>query len=158
MTDSRIKRQKAIADLIRSEALGSQEEVTARLKALGFQVTQGTVSRDLDQMAAVKVKRGGALRYALPDEAPAESDWAGQRLGRILAEWVLSIETAGHLIVIRTPPGSGNIVGLALDQAKLKAVAGTICGDDTIFVALTDGAVPGAVAGALRKLKAAGGA
>ena len=155
MTD-RTKRQKAIADLIRAEALGSQEEVTARLSAQGFQVTQGTVSRDLDQMGAVKVKRGGALRYALPDAA--ESDWAGQRLGRILAEWVLSIETAGHLIVMRTPPGSGNIVGLALDQAKLSEIAGTICGDDTIFVALKDGVMPGAMANSLRKLKAAGGA
>ena len=151
MTDARIKRQKAIADLIRAEALGSQEEVTARLSAQGFQVTQGTVSRDLDQMGALKVKRGGALRYALPGD-DGESDWAAARLGRILSEWVLSIEAAGNLLVMRTPPGSAHLVGLALDQAKLPEVAGTICGDDTIFVALRDEVVAGAMASQLKTL------
>ena len=141
MTDGRVRRQRAIAELIRGEALGSQEEVTARLKALGFDVTQATVSRDLDRMGAIKVKRGGAISYALPDQL-ADSDWAGARLQHILSEWVVSVEAAGSLLVLRTPPGSAHLVGLALDQAKLREVAGTISGDDTIFVALKDGVVP----------------
>jgi transcriptional regulator of arginine metabolism len=151
MTDARIRRQRAIADLIRAEPLGSQEEVTARLAALGFSVTQATVSRDLEQMGAVKVKRGGATSYALPEQL-GDSDWAAARLQRILAEWVLSIEAAGNLLVIRTPPGSAHLVGLALDQAKLEEVAGTISGDDTLFVALKDGAEAGAIANRFRKL------
>ncbi len=151
MTDARIRRQRAIADLIRAEPLGSQEEVTARLGAIGFPVTQATVSRDLDQIGAVKVKRGGALAYALPDQLGG-NDWAAARLQRILAEWVLSIEATGNLLVIKTPPGSAHLVGLALDQAKLDEVAGTICGDDTLFVALRDGTVAGLVAGRFRKL------
>ena len=61
MTDGRARRQKLIADMIRSDGIGSQEEVTARLAGLGIAVTQATVSRDLDQMGAVKVKRGGVL-------------------------------------------------------------------------------------------------
>ena len=144
MTDARIRRQKAIADLIRAEPLASQEEVTARLAALGYAVTQATVSRDLDQLGAVKVKRGGILSYALPEQL-ADSDWAAARLQRIFAEWVLSIEAAGNLIVLRTPPGSAHLVGLALDQAKVAEIAGTICGDDTLFIALRDGVNPAAI-------------
>jgi transcriptional regulator of arginine metabolism len=151
MTDARLRRQKAIADLIRAEPLASQEEVTARLGAIGFSVTQATVSRDLDQMGAVKVKRGGALSYALPDQVGA-NDWAAARLRRILQEWVLSIEPAGNLLVIKTPPGSAHLVGLALDQAKLDEVAGTISGDDTLFVAVQDGVEVGYLASHFRKL------
>jgi transcriptional regulator of arginine metabolism len=151
MTDARVRRQKAIADLIRAEPLGSQEEVTARLGAIGFPVTQATVSRDLDQIGAVKVKRGGAMSYALPDQL-GDSDWAAARLRRILAEWVVSIEAAGNLLVMKTPPGSAHLVGLALDQARLDEIAGTICGDDTLFVALRDGVMAGAMARHFREL------
>jgi transcriptional regulator of arginine metabolism len=151
VTESRSRRQKAIAELIREEALGSQEEVTTQLRALGFQVTQATVSRDLDQIGAVKVKRSGVMSYALPDQI-GESDWAASRLARILADWVQSVEAAGNLLVLKTPPGSAHLVGLALDQAKLAEVAGTICGDDTLFVALRDGVAAGTVAERFRKL------
>jgi transcriptional regulator of arginine metabolism len=145
MTESRSKRQRAIADLIRGEPLASQEEVTARLRTRGFPVTQATISRDLDQMGAVKVKRGGVMTYALPDQI-GDSDWAGARLRRIFGEWVQSVEAAGNLLVLKTPPGSAHLVGLALDQARLPEVAGTICGDDTLFVALRDGVAPAAMA------------
>ncbi|HEX9933264.1 MAG TPA: arginine repressor [Allosphingosinicella sp.] len=151
MTDARQRRQKAISDLIRAEPLASQEEVTARLAELGYAVTQATVSRDLDQLGAVKVKRGGVLSYALPEQL-GDSDWAAARLARIFADWVLSVEAAGTLIVLRTPPGSAHLVGLALDQAKLEEVAGTICGDDTLFVALRDGVVPGTIEHRFRQL------
>ena len=151
MTDARSRRQKAIADLIRAQAVGSQEEVTARLAALGFAVTQATVSRDLDQLGAVKVKRGGHLSYALPDQL-GDSDWAAARLARIFAEWVQSAEAAGQMIVLRTPPGSAHLVGLAVDQARLDEVAGTISGDDTLFIALRDGVNPAAIASRFKKL------
>ena len=151
MTDARLRRQKAIAELIRGAALASQEEVTERLRGQGFSVTQATVSRDLDQMGAVKVKRSGVMSYALPDQL-GDSDWAASRLARILADWVQSVEAAGNLLVLRTPPGSAHLVGLALDQAKLPEVAGTISGDDTLFIALRDGVVPGIMAERFRKL------
>ena len=151
MTDARHRRQKAISELIRSGTLASQEEVTARLAALGFAVTQATVSRDLDQLGAVKVKRGGVFSYALPDQL-GDNDWAAARLARIFADWVHSVEAAANLIVLRTPPGSAHLVGLAIDQARLPEVAGTISGDDTIFVALRDGMNPHAVAGRFKLL------
>jgi transcriptional regulator of arginine metabolism len=153
MSTARSRRQKAIADLLRADQLGSHAEVRARLAGLGFEATQATVSRDLERLGAVKVKRGGATAYALPDQL-ADGDWAASRLQHILAEWVQSVEAAGGLLVVRTPPGSAHLVGLALDQAQLAEVAGTICGDDTLFVALRDGVNPSAMEDRFRKMAA----
>ena len=139
MTDLRARRLRTLADLLRGGTLASQEEATERLRALGFAVTQATVSRDLDQLGAVKVKRGGVLSYALPDQIGA-ADWSTRRLERILAEWVVSIETAGAMLVLKTPPGSAHLVASAIDQARMPEIAGTVSGDDTLFVALRDGA------------------
>lgn len=151
MTDSRARRQKAMAELIRSESVASQEEVTDRLAAQGFGVTQATVSRDLDQIGAVKVKRGGVLSYALPEQM-AESDWSASRLERILTEWVQSLEVAGNMVILKTPPGSAHLVGVAIDHAKLDEVAGTVSGDDTLFVVLRDGVVPDAMLNQFRQM------
>jgi transcriptional regulator of arginine metabolism len=151
MTEIRDRRQKALADMIRAEHVGSQEEATAKLAELGFAVTQATVSRDLDQLGAVKVRRGGAFNYALPDQM-GDNDWAATRLSRILGEWVQSVEAAGNIIVVRTPPGSAHLVCLAIDQAKLPEVAGTVSGDDTLFVCVRDGVTVEAVASRFRAL------
>lgn len=139
MTDARARRQRALADLIRAEPLASQEEVTARLAAHGFQVNQATVSRDLEQLGAVKVKRGGVLGYALPDQI-GDSDWSADRLQRILSEWVRSVEAAGNLVIVKTPPGSAHLVAHAIDHTPLPEVAGTIAGDDTLFIAVSNSA------------------
>ena len=139
MTDIRANRQRAIAEMLREGPVRSQDDIAARLASAGFAVTQATVSRDLEQIGAVKVKRGGALGYSLPDQLGG-SDWAAGRLQRIFAEWVISVEPAGSLIVLKTPPGSAHLVALALDQAKLSESAGTIAGDDTLFVAISNNA------------------
>ena len=104
-----------------------------------------------NQLGAVKVKRRGVLSYALPDQL-GDSDWAAARLQRLVAEWVQSVEAAGNLIILRTPPGSAHLVALAIDQARLPEVAGTIAGDDTLFLALRDGAASAAVAARFRSL------
>ncbi|HEY0114527.1 MAG TPA: hypothetical protein VGB54_02290 [Allosphingosinicella sp.] len=138
MTDTRTRRLRALSDLIRAEPHASQEELTERLRGLGHAVTQATVSRDLVSLGAVKVKRDGILRYVLPDQFGAR-DWATGQLERIVREWVRAIESAGPLLVLRTPPGSAHLVASAIDQAQLQEVAGTVAGDDTIFLALRDG-------------------
>jgi transcriptional regulator of arginine metabolism len=138
MTDTRTRRLRILAELIRSGAFVSQEELTEKLKELGFAVTQATVSRDLEQLGAVKVKRGGVLSYALPDQLGG-ADWSAGRLERILREFVVSIEMAGALLVIKTPPGSAHLVASAIDHAQLPEIAGTVSGDDTMFVAIRDG-------------------
>jgi transcriptional regulator of arginine metabolism len=151
VNDLRARRQKAIAEIIRGGAIGSQDEVTSRLSGLGFAVTQATVSRDLDQIGAVKVKRGGVLGYALPDQISG-SDWAAARLEHILSEWVQSVEAAGNLIVVKTPPGSAHLVALALDQSDLPEIAGTVSGDDTLFLAVRDGVTVETIANRFRTL------
>jgi len=144
VNDTRSQRLHALGALLRGEALASQEEVTERLKRLGFAVTQATVSRDLEQIGAVKVKRGGLLSYALPEQIGA-ADWSTGRLERLLREFVVSIEWAGPLLVLKTPPGSAHMVASAIDHAQLPEIAGTVSGDDTMFVALRDGANADAV-------------
>lgn len=147
MTGGREQRLRALADLVRGGGIASQEDATVRLAEQGLAVTQATVSRDLDQIGAFKVKRDGATVYALP-----ESSGDGSSLKRILAEWLLSAEAAGNLVVIKTPPGSAHLVAFALDAAALEEVAGTIAGDDTLFVALRDGTNSYTLAGRLRAL------
>jgi transcriptional regulator of arginine metabolism len=112
--------------------LASQEELAERLAALGYAVTQATISRDLEQIGAVKVRRSGQMSYALPGDV---RDTAAPRLASVLRDWVRSVEPAGNLVVLKTPPGSAHLVGVALDQSDLDEIVGTICGDDTIFVA-----------------------
>jgi transcriptional regulator of arginine metabolism len=132
MTDLKERRHRAIAQLIRSSALSSQDELAERLGSLGFTVTQATISRDLEQLGAVKVRRDGQVSYALPD--PIRND-APPRIASVFREWVRSVEPAASLVVIKTPPGSAHLIGVALDNSGLAEIAGTICGDDTIFVA-----------------------
>ena len=145
---AKAQRQRMIADWLRSGRVGSQEELVARLSLAGVAATQATVSRDLDELGAVRVRRDGAMFYRLPEQL--ESGDAG-RLDQLLADWVTDIVEAGHLVVLKTPPGSANLVANALDAAALDGVAGTIAGDDTIFVALSEGASPGLVAQGLRR-------
>ena len=149
MTDARARRRRLVADIVRSGQVSSQEDVAAHLASQGLQVTQATVSRDLDQLGAVKVRRGGAMRYALPHQLNG-GDGSTDRLQRILGEWVQSVEAAGTLLVLRTPPGSANIVASTIDQARLPEVAGTVSGDDTLFVALRDGVIADSVASRFR--------
>ena len=132
MTDLKERRQRAIAELISSAAMSSQEELAERLGSMGFAVTQATISRDLEQMGATKVRRDGLLSYALPSAAAAG---ASSRIAAVFRDWVRSVEPAGNLVVIKTPPGSAHLVGVALDSSDVAEIVGTICGDDTVFVA-----------------------
>ncbi len=145
---SKSQRQRLIADWLRAHRVGSQEEVVARLLFAGVAATQATVSRDLDELGAVKVRREGSIRYAIPDAL--DPGHAAAKLDRLLGEWVDAILPAGNLLVLKTPPGSANVVANALDCAELADIAGTIAGDDTIFVALTDGVEAHAAAERLR--------
>lgn len=148
MSELKDRRQRAMADLIREQVLANQEEVAVRLSALGFEVTQATVSRDLDQIGALKVRRDGRIGYALPDQvigAPAPS-----RLASVLRDWVRSVEVAATIVVLKTPPGSAHLIGVALDEAVLGEMVGNICGDDTIFVACRSTADAEALAARLK--------
>ena len=130
MTDSRARRLRALADLIRADALASQEEVTARLKALGHQVTQATVSRDLDRMGVVRVRRHGRLVYALSEESDlTPADPVGAVV--LALGLVRTMEASGNLVVLKTGPANAHPVAFAFDNASFPEIIGTIAGDDT---------------------------
>jgi len=142
-----------MADLIRGHALGSQDEVATRLAGLGFEVTQATVSRDLEQLGALKVRRAGQVSYALPDQLPTGGS-TPTRLASVLRDWVRSIDVAATIAVLKTPPGTAHLVGVALDESSFSEVVGTICGDDTIFIACRSAADAGELAAKLKALSA----
>jgi transcriptional regulator of arginine metabolism len=150
---SKSQRQRMIGDWLRDQNVGSQDELVAKLELAGIAATQATVSRDLEELGAVKLRRDGAIRYVIPETRPGQP---GAMLDRLLAEWVTDIVEAAGLVVLRTPPGSANLVANALDAAGLEGIAGTIAGDDTIFIALGEGALAGEVAGELRRRRAGG--
>jgi transcriptional regulator of arginine metabolism len=128
------QRHQAIVQLIRSRPVRSQEELRQLLRQLGFVVAQPTLSRDVRELGLAKTPRG----YVAPDAAVAQFAPAAMRhakLDRALRSLALSVQVAGALIVVKTPPAAAQPVARALDEAPLTGVAGTIAGDDTVFVA-----------------------
>jgi transcriptional regulator of arginine metabolism len=148
------QRQRLLADWLRGGTVKSQDELVAKLRLAGLVATQATVSRDLDELGAVKLRRDGTIRYALPESI--DPGHAAAKLDRLLAEWVTLIIPAGDLLVLRTPPGSASLVANALDSASLDGIAGTLAGDDTIFVALAEGCNAGAIGAQLAERRARG--
>jgi transcriptional regulator of arginine metabolism len=127
-------RQRALVALLRSRQVSSQARVLEHLRSQGFDATQATVSRDLEDLGAVKVRGAdGRLVYALP-EPEATPGAAHDEIRRVLGSLLLAIVPSGNLVVLRTPPGHANALASALDRAGLAGVAGTVAGDDTVLV------------------------
>jgi transcriptional regulator of arginine metabolism len=134
---SKYDRQGAILRLVQQRKLGTQEEVAAALRDEGFDAVQTTVSRDIAQLGLVKVRgNDGALVYALPG---AEDLTRLNELTAAMRRWTLSLTPTNGLLVVHTPPGTANALARAIDAARLPEIAGTVAGDDTIFVAPSDG-------------------
>lgn len=139
-------RQAKIADLLARHAIRSQSELADLLSQAGLTVTQATLSRDLVELDAVKVRvASGGLVYALPGEGgdrtarpPAESEAAESRLARLMSELLVSAESSANLVILRTPPGAAQFLASALDRAEISGVLGTIAGDDTVLVVSRD--------------------
>lgn len=126
-----------IIRLITTQNVETQEELARLLGTQGFSVTQATVSRDIKELRLIKVLTGdGRYKYATVEKA--ESDMQ-ERFIRLFANCVVSITAAGNLIVIKTMAGSASVAGEAIDSLKWSEIAGTIAGDNTIFVAVREG-------------------
>ncbi|MGH3946031.1 MAG: arginine repressor, partial [Pseudonocardiaceae bacterium] len=147
MTPTRVGRQARIVDLVTHRAVRSQTELAALLAGEGIEVTQATLSRDLDELGAVKLRGvdSGAPVYVIPEAgSPVRAVEGGTaRLARVLSELLVSADASANLVVLRTPPGAAHFVASALDRAALTDVVGTIAGDDTILV-VARGPLPGA--------------
>ena len=145
MTTDRHKRHLKILELISTRPVQTQEELADALTALGWEVTQSSVSRDIAALRLIKVD--GA--YRRPPPRVPRSDPDERRVG----EGVLTMETAGDaLVVLHTPPGEANHVAVALDRLAWPDVIGSIAGDDTIFLAVKDSKAQRRVLGAVRRL------
>jgi transcriptional regulator of arginine metabolism len=132
--------------------VSSQAQLVELLAADGIVATQATVSRDLEELGAVKVRiPGGAMAYAVPEHAK-EGRAPDDHLRRVMGEFVVDVAWSGNIVVLRSPPGSAHVVGSALDRAGLPDVLGTVAGDDTILVVCAEGAGGGEVAGQLAGL------
>ena len=131
---SRAARQHRIIQILEKSAVNSQAQLVEMLAAAGVDATQATVSRDLEEIGAVKVRAaGGESVYAVPD-LPKDRVAPEEHLRRVLGEWVVEVSSSTNLVVVRTPPGSAHVVASALDRAGLPEILGTVAGDDTIIV------------------------
>ncbi len=143
--NSKAARHARIIAVLAGRSVRSQAELASALLSEGLPVTQATLSRDLDELGAVKLRTpdGGLPVYVVPEDgAPLTSraahDTTPQRLARLLAELLVSAEASANLVVLRTPPGASNFLASAIDRAGLTEILGTVAGDDTIMVIARD--------------------
>ncbi|GAA2144950.1 arginine repressor [Nocardioides koreensis] len=139
-------RHRRIVELVTQHEVRSQGELAQLLAASGVHVTQATLSRDLVELDAVKIRtQSGALVYAVPAEggdrrpaAPGESAAATHRLGRMLGELLVSADASANMAILRTPPGAAQFLASAFDRADLPGLLGTVAGDDTVLLISRD--------------------
>jgi transcriptional regulator of arginine metabolism len=143
-TTSKAARHARIVDVLAHHPVRSQVELAALLDAAGVHVTQATLSRDLDELGAVKLRTpdGGLPVYVVPEDGSPLTARTGDalphRLARLVGELLISADASANLVVLRTPPGAAHYLASAIDRASLPDVLGTIAGDDTILVVARD--------------------
>lgn len=154
---TRAGRQARIVAILSSSSISSQTELAARLADEGIDVTQATLSRDLEELGAVKLRGadGGVGVYVVPEDGSPVRGVSGgtARLSRLLSELLVSTDSSANLAVLRTPPGAADYLASAIDRAALPYVVGTIAGDDTLFVAAREPMTGAELARALEELK-----
>lgn len=146
------QRQLEIAKLIARHTVTSQPQLVELLRRHGINATQATVSRDLEDLGAIKVRTvDGETAYAIPEFEP-ERKAPSDHLRRVMSEWVADVNHSGNLVVLRTPPGCAHVVASALDRSGLPTILGTVAGDDTILCVATEKVGGARLAKQLREL------
>jgi transcriptional regulator of arginine metabolism len=134
-TLGRPQRQHRIGRLLEEQPVSSQGQLVELLASEGILATQATVSRDLEDLGAVKVRiPGGTMAYAVPEVSKDRAGGADDHLRRVMGEFVVEVSHSGNIVVMRTPPGSAHVVASALDRAGVPEVLGTVAGDDTMII------------------------
>lgn len=150
MSPATASRRRLLRRFISEQSVASQQRLVHLLDAAGHDVTQATVSRDLDAIGAIKVKvDGGGARYEISRQPTSDIE-----LARALADFAESIAPSGNVVVVRTPPGAAHLVAGAIDRATLDEVLGTIAGDDTMLVVAKDVGGGEALAATLERIGA----
>jgi transcriptional regulator of arginine metabolism len=134
-----VARRQRISELLTTETVRFQGQLEELLALDGLDVTQATLSRDLDELGAVKVRdASGSLVYAIPSTSerhiPAGGEGADAKLARLAEELIVSVNSSANIAVLRTPPGAAHYFASAIDHAAPEGVIGSIAGDDTIMV------------------------
>lgn len=134
----KVQRQHRIVRMLERVQVTNQSQLVELLADDGVTVNQATVSRDLEELGAIKVRvPGGETVYAIP-ELPTQQVSPEDHLRRVLGDWVVEADRSGDLIILRTPPGSAHVVASAIDRSGLTDVLGTVAGDDTLLVVATE--------------------
>jgi transcriptional regulator of arginine metabolism len=131
-------RQQQIRDLIATRTIRTQHELAAALRERGYRATQATISRDVSEMGLIKQTKNGERGYAIPPRVEQLETSGEERLAMVLRDLPIDIRPAGLLIVVKAVPGSAHAIAAALDRTGWPEVAGSIAGDDTVFIAATD--------------------
>ena len=142
-------RQATILDIVQSESIRSQEQLRWRMKALGFVVTQATISRDMRDLGLMKGGADGA--YRTPTQGGSRTAAAAGALERAMSEYLSRVDQVQQMLLLRTGPGQAQSLGVAIDSAALPEVVGTIAGDDTILVIASDARQARALAKRIRE-------
>ncbi|WJY67983.1 arginine repressor [Corynebacterium auris] len=137
---SRTARQARILEILETTRVSSQVQLSGILQAEGIDITQATLSRDLDELGAKKVRPadGGGAFYSVHAEAGPAQSGPREKLRRMLDELVVTADHSGSIAVLRTPPGAAQYLASYIDRVGLRQVVGCIAGDDTIFVLARD--------------------
>jgi transcriptional regulator of arginine metabolism len=130
------RRQSTILDVIHQQPVRNQEQLRRLVRAAGFDVTQATLSRDIRQLGLVKGGADGA--YQAPGNGASNGHTPQGTLNRALAEYLTRVDRVEQLVLLRTGPGQAQLLGVALDSARLPEIVGTIAGDDTILAISPD--------------------
>ncbi|MDD3717174.1 MAG: arginine repressor [Actinomycetota bacterium] len=131
------RRRDIIRELLESDPPSNQRELVEMLTARGIEADQSTLSRDLREMGAVRMRgRNGGLVYGFPGED--NSPRGGDELRRGMRDFVIAIEASGNVVILRTAPGNAQAMAAILDRARLEEVAGTVAGDDTILAVVRE--------------------
>jgi transcriptional regulator of arginine metabolism len=130
------RRQSMVLDVIQRQPVRSQEQLRRLLRAAGFDVTQATLSRDIRELGLVKGGTDGA--YQPPMSQAPNGNTPKSLLNRALADYMTRVDRVQQLVIVRTGPGQAQLLGVALDSARLPEVIGTIAGDDTILAIAPD--------------------
>ena len=130
------RRQSAVLELIQRQRLRSQEQLRRLLRASGFDVTQATLSRDIRELGLVKGGADGA--YQAPAAPRTNGRAAQSMLQRTIADYLTRVDRVQQLVLVRTGPGRAPVLGVAIDDAQLPEVVGTVAGDDTILIITPD--------------------
>lgn len=129
-TTTRARRRRRLVELLEEGLQGTQDEISARLAAEGFEATQATISRDLDDIGAVRSHDEGRVVYAMPEHNGPPTGFGK----RVFTELVRDVAVSTNLVVVRTYPGMASTVAAVIDQSSLRGVLGTVAGDDTVLV------------------------